>query len=238
MGADVTVFGRRCRAGPPPLPIAARFFVILLFASVLAACGGRHIAPTPGDRFNAVASWYGEPFHGRLTASGERYDMHGLTAAHRSLPFGTRLKVTNPENGRSSVVTVTDRGPFIRGRHLDLSYGAAKEIGLLGEGVGRVKVQILERDMRYQKRVMDRTMAVESSGSWIIQFGAFQDFANAARLKQGLDLETRGVTITATTIDGVVYHRVRLGPFISRDAALSLARSFAEEGYQAVILAH
>jgi rare lipoprotein A len=195
------------------------------------------MASAPGDRFGAVASWYGEPFHGRLTASGERYDMHGLTAAHRSLPFGTRLKVTNPENGQSSVVTVTDRGPFIRGRHLDLSYRAAKEIGLLGEGVGRVKVQILDRDMRYQKRVTDRTMAVESSGSWIIQFGAFQDFANAARLKQGLDLETRGVTITATTVDGVVYHRVRLGPFFSRDAALSLARSFAEEGYQAVIMA-
>jgi rare lipoprotein A len=174
---------------------------------LLGACGGRPITPTPGERFSAVASWYGEPFHGRLTASGERYNMHGLTAAHRSLPFGTRLKITNPETGRSSLVTVTDRGPFIRGRHLDLSYGAAKEIGLVGDGVGRVKVEVLDRDMRYQKRVTEGPTPVGPGGSFVIQFGAFQDLDNAARLKRALELEANGVTITQATVDGVVYHR-------------------------------
>jgi len=190
----------------------------------------------PGERFSAVASWYGEPFHGRLTASGERYDMHGFTAAHRSLPFGTRLKVTYPETGQSSEVTVTDRGPFVRGRNLDLSYAAAKEIGLVNEGVGRVRVEVLDRDMRYQKRVTEGPTPIGSGGSFVIQFGAFQDFDNAARLKRAIELEERGVTITQGTVDGIVYHRVRLGPFSSRDGAISRARSFAEEGYETVIV--
>ncbi len=217
--------------------VGARLFTILVVASVLAACGGRQISHTPGDRFNAVASWYGEPFHGRLTASGERYNMHGFTAAHRSLPFGTRLKVTNPGTGQSSVVTVTDRGPFVRGRHLDLSYGAAKEVGLVGEGVGRVNVQVLDRDMRYQKRVIEAPTSGGSASSFAIQFGAFQDFDNAARLKRALELETRGVTISGVTVDRVLYHRVRLGPFSSRDEALTRARAFAEEGYETIVVA-
>lgn len=194
---------------------------------------------SPGRRATAVASWYGEPFHGRLTASGERYDMHGFTAAHRSLPFGTRLKVTGETSGRSTVVTVTDRGPFIRGRHLDLSYGAAREIGLTGEGVGRVAVEVLDRDLRYRKRVIDTTVAqtVASSDSFAIQFGAFLDPENAGRLKQALELELKGVSITQVEVDGAVYHRVRLGPFASRDEAIGRARAFADEGYDTLIVA-
>lgn len=208
----------------------------LLAAVVLEACGGRTLTPAPGRQFTAVASWYGEPFHGRLTASGERYDMHGYTAAHRSLPFGTRLRVTNPETGRSSVVTVNDRGPFIRGRHLDLSYGAAREIGLVGDGVGRVTVEVLDRDVRYRKTVREDATP-GSSGGYAIQFGAFRDPENAVRLKQALELETQGVTISQATVEGAVYYRVRLGPLVSRDAALSRARAFAEEGYETMIVA-
>lgn len=204
--------------------------------TLLAACGGRPITPTPGGHFTAVASWYGEPFHGRLTASGERYDMHGFTAAHRSLPFGTRLKVTNPESGQASLVTVTDRGPFVRGRHLDLSYGAAKQIGLIGQGVGRVKVEVMDRDLRYVKRVTEAPMTVGRNSVFNIQFGAFQDLDNAVRLKQALELEAHGVSITQVTVDGVTYHRVRLGPFASRDEARSRARAFAEAGYEAMIV--
>jgi rare lipoprotein A len=220
----------RAAFGPPAA-------VVLFLTLLLTACGGRHVAPTPGEHFTAVASWYGEPFHGRLTASGERYNMHGFTAAHRSLPFGTRLRVMNPQTGKSSLVTVTDRGPFVRGRHLDLSYGAAKEIGLVGDGVGRVKVQVLDRDMRYQKRVAEGPMTVAGGSSFSIQFGAFQDLDNAARLKRALELETKNVTITQATVDGVLYHRVRLGPFASRDDAVLRARAFAEEGYETVIVA-
>jgi rare lipoprotein A len=183
-----------------------------------------------------VASWYGEPFHGRLTASGERYDMHGFTAAHRSLPFGTRLKVTSAATGRSSVVTVNDRGPFIRGRDLDLSYGAAKEIGLTGEGVGRVAVEVMDRDLRYRKTVTEEAMPVASGGSFAIQFGAFRDPENASRLKQALELESKGVSITQTVVDGAIYHRVRLGPFASRAEAIQRARAFADEGYDTLIV--
>ncbi|MBI3607185.1 MAG: septal ring lytic transglycosylase RlpA family protein [Nitrospirae bacterium] len=194
--------------------------------------------PEPGQRFSAVASWYGEPFHGRPTASGERFDMHGFTAAHRSLPFGTRLKVTDETTGRSAIVTVNDRGPFVRGRQMDLSYGAAREIGLVGEGVGRVSAEVLDRDLRYQKRVVDEADAVTtaSTGSFAIQFGAFRDPENAGRLKQALELESKDVSITQTVVDGAIYHRVRLGPFASRAEAIQRARAFADEGYDTLIV--
>lgn len=235
MGAGVTALSRRPRASRGA-GFAASLLATALATVLLPGCGGRHAAPTAGDSFKAVASWYGEPFHGRLTASGERYNMYGFTAAHRSLPFGTRLKVTNPQTGQSSVVTVTDRGPFIRGRHLDLSYGAAQQIGLVRGGVGRVSVNVLDRDMRYQKRVTESPMPAGSSGSFGIQFGSFQDAENAARLKQALELETHRVTVTQVTVDGVMYHRVRLGSFPSRDDALARARAFAEEGYETMIV--
>ena len=90
------------------------------------------------------ASWYGEAHHGRKTASGERYDMNELTAAHRSLPLGTRVRVTNVENDRSVVVRINDRGPFVRGRVIDLSRAAARELGHLGAGVFSVRIEVLE----------------------------------------------------------------------------------------------
>ncbi|MDP2173765.1 MAG: septal ring lytic transglycosylase RlpA family protein [Candidatus Cloacimonadaceae bacterium] len=98
----------------------------------------------PGERM--VASYYYGKFHGRKTASGERFDQYALTCAHKSLPFQTILKITNLKNGKTVVVRVTDRGPFIRGRDIDLSYAAAKEIGMLKTGVQRVDVQILENN--------------------------------------------------------------------------------------------
>jgi rare lipoprotein A len=88
-----------------------------------------------------VASWYGQKYHGRQTASGAVYDMYALTAAHKSLPFGTRLRVTHPGNRRSVVVEINDRGPFIRGRDLDLSLGAARALVMVDEGVARVHIE-------------------------------------------------------------------------------------------------
>ncbi len=89
------------------------------------------------------ASWYGKPFHGRLTANGERYNMYGMTAAHKTYALGTRLKVTNLRNRRSVIVRVNDRGPFHSTRKIDLSYGAAKKIGMIHKGVSRVKIEVL-----------------------------------------------------------------------------------------------
>ncbi len=91
----------------------------------------------------AKASWYGKPFHGRLTASGERYNMYKMTAAHRSYALGTVVKVTNLKNKRSVIVRVNDRGPFYRSREIDLSYGAAKKLGFVKKGVERVKIEVL-----------------------------------------------------------------------------------------------
>ena len=91
-----------------------------------------------------VASYYGKRFHGRLTANGERFDMNAMTAAHKTLPFGTRVLVTNPANGRSVMVRINDRGPFIRGRTIDLSRGAAEQIGMIRRGHARVQLDIVK----------------------------------------------------------------------------------------------
>jgi len=93
------------------------------------------------DRGTLKASWYGPKFHGKFTANGEVYDQMALTAAHKNLSFGTLLKITNPKNGKSVIVRINDRGPYIEGRELDLSKGAAIELGMLEKGVARVKVQ-------------------------------------------------------------------------------------------------
>jgi len=96
-----------------------------------------------GDTNEGYASYYGEEFNGRETASGEIYNMYDLTCAHRSLPFGTKLKVINTENGKSVIVRVNDRGPWVKGRIIDMSYQAAKEIGMLDTGTAWVKIKVV-----------------------------------------------------------------------------------------------
>ena len=90
-----------------------------------------------------IASWYGEEFHGRPTSSGEIFDMYKLTAAHKELPLGTRVLVTNLKNRKRVVVKINDRGPFVQGRIIDLSYGAAKKIGMLADGVVKVRIEVV-----------------------------------------------------------------------------------------------
>ena len=92
---------------------------------------------------SGAASWYGPKFHGRTTANGERFDMHALTAAHRTLPFGTKVRVVNPDSGKAVVVRINDRGPYAGHRVIDLSRKAAESIGLVSKGVGRVKLEVL-----------------------------------------------------------------------------------------------
>lgn len=126
------------------------FIGLLLLGS---ACGTSHkrgfYRPYAGKGEHAykavgIASWYGGKFHGRLTASGERYDMNQLTAAHRSLPFGAMLKITNLANGREVVVKVNDRGPFIRGRVIDLSKEAAERLAFLHAGTAKVRIEWIQ----------------------------------------------------------------------------------------------
>jgi rare lipoprotein A len=115
-----------CAHSPPPDPDAP-------------APGARPSRPARGEV--GLASFYGERFHGRTTASGARYDMRALTCAHPSAPFGTRLRVTDLETSRSVVVVVTDRGPFVRGRVVDLSLAAARTLGMVERGIARVRVE-------------------------------------------------------------------------------------------------
>lgn len=97
-------------------------------------------------------SWYGKKFHGRLTANGERYNMYDLTAAHKTLPFGTMVKVTNLRNKRSIIVRINDRGPFVKGRIIDLSYLAAKKLRYVNKGVEKLKVKVLYRQKKKKKK--------------------------------------------------------------------------------------
>jgi rare lipoprotein A len=127
-----------------PKHVAALAVVSLVIAT-LSACGtAPPVRESSGYRATGLASYYGKKFHGRRTASGERYNMNALTAAHRSLKFGSRVKVTNLKTKRSVVVRVNDRGPFVRGRIIDLSWAAAKRIGMIGDGVVRVEVRTVD----------------------------------------------------------------------------------------------
>lgn len=123
----------------------SRFYRFVALAVILSALGCFR-GPRPGHPGGAqygLASWYGRDFQGRPTASGEIFDMNDYTAAHRDLPFGTRVRVTNEANGRSVVVRINDRGPWAEGRILDLSYAAAKALGMLEAGVVRVRLEVL-----------------------------------------------------------------------------------------------
>jgi len=123
----------------------------LAVCALAAACASSKWAhpaapPEPGTRIVGLASWYGQRHQGHATASGETYDVNKLTAAHRTMPFGTRLRVTNVENGRSVVVRVNDRGPRKKDRVLDVSLAAARALGMVGDGVTRVEIVVLGAD--------------------------------------------------------------------------------------------
>lgn len=212
--------------------------IIMMGLALLVSCAKTPRIPTeeyehkPGGEY-VVASWYGEKFHGRPTSCGERYDMYGLTAAHKTMKFGTKLRVTNPDTDQSVVVTVTDRGPFIKGRDLDLSYGAAQKIGHVAKGVGKVYIEYLGRDMKYVKRVPFVERGV--SGALTVQVGAFTEPDNAARLKQGLEITYSDVHITTVELQGRKFYRVRVGKFNNSDSAYLTAEKLADEGYSAFI---
>jgi rare lipoprotein A len=117
----------------------------ILLASCASIDYGDYAEPY-GDSGYAVASWYGRELHGRRTSSGQRFDMHAFTCAHRTYPFGTKLKITNPANGKTVECVVNDRGPTSKKREIDLSYAAAKEIGIVGKGYTKVRIEYAGED--------------------------------------------------------------------------------------------
>ncbi len=203
--------------------------------SLLSSCATTKYEPYKGfpQETYGVASWYGPDFHGKPTSSGEIYDMHANTCAHKEYSFGTRLRVTNISNNKNVECIVNDRGPFIKGRDLDLSYACAKEIGLTGPGTGKVKIEHMGRDMKYVKEVLYFTGI--NHGPFTIQVGSFKEMPNATRLKTALDYRYKRVYIARADVKGEVYYRVRIGKFEAKDEADSLAKMLADEGYSILI---
>lgn len=171
-----------------------------------------------GFREEGMASWYGPGFHGRKTSSGEVFDMHGFTAAHRTMPLGIYLKVTNRENGRWVRVKVNDRGPFIRGRILDLSYGAAKALDMIGTGTAAVKIQVIGPEEGLPR--VDREKARER---YTVQVGAFVRKENALNLKLSLERHYQPVHIVIFQTPDRNYYRVRVGNLRTEEQAARLA---------------
>ena len=200
------------------LALAALFLVQI--AAIGCSANKRPAAPKSLERpiERGVASWYGTYFHGRLTANGERYDMHEMTAAHPTLPFGTRVQVRNVRNVRTAVVRINDRGPFKKSRVIDLSYAAAKMIGAVQPGTALVDVYLLA--------------AGGAPPHYTVQVGAFGEIERAAALKTSL---ARIYPETRVHADGN-WSRVQVGAFEDRQQAEDLRRELAALGMPSVVV--
>ena len=128
------------------------------------------------------ASWYGKPFHGRRTANGERYNMYNMTAAHRTYAMNTILKVTNLQNKKSVKVRVNDRGPFYLSRNIDLSYGAAKKLGLTKKGIGKVKIEVLHNNKKSPKSAQKKKRTINRDK--LVQIASFFNPKSAEKFKK------------------------------------------------------
>lgn len=174
---------------------------------------GETKAPKPSDEANqvppdtkpllvetGVASWYGAPYHNRRGSNGEIYDMHAMTAAHRTLPLGSIVRVTCIENGSSAMVRITDRGPFIEGRIIDLSQAAAQKIGLVQKGTTKVRLEVLKTPQ-----------PIEVGGRWAVQIGGFGSEENARDMAGHLSRRYRAAKVlTFSSPTGDWWVRVRV----------------------------
>jgi rare lipoprotein A len=207
----------------PTPPNKSRLLFIIGAILVLASCSRMRYFPG-ADVQKGLASWYGPEFHGKVTSNKEIYDMHDLTAAHPTLPFGTYVKVTNLDNGRSVVVRINDRGPFVKGRIIDLSYAAATKLGMSGAGVVPVVIEVLKK---YSPK--------KSSQKYFVQVGAFVTKKNAKSLKKDLLRRYRNVHISILKTSSQTYYRVRIKAR-NMEAAEKIAKKLLKEGYEAQVL--
>lgn len=216
------------------------FLILLLFSLPLVpACGPRHVvidkrAAPPQlpeakiekreskDVQYGVASWYGGEFHGRPTSSGEIYDMYQLTCAHNTLPLGTIVMVTNLENGRALELKVNDRGPFVKERILDVSYAAAQMLGMWEKGTALVKVEVI-------------SPGIEPVQRFALQVASFADETNAQKLAEQLRKNFESVYVAIVETLTQKYHRVRIGPFETREAAWVIAEKLSQMGFQVLV---
>ncbi len=213
--------------------------LLIIIFFLLTACGPRHIVidrkTLPPEKQEAkiekresrevqygVASWYGGEFHGRPTSSGEVYDMYQLTCAHNTLPLGTVVMVTNLENGRSLELKVNDRGPFVKERILDVSYAAAQMLGMWEKGTAPVKVEVV-------------SLTIEPIQRFTLQVGSFADETNAQRLAEQLRKSFENVFVATVETLTQKYHRVRVGQFETREAALVIAEKLSQMGFNVLL---
>lgn len=184
-----------------------------------------------GFRQNGIASWYGKKFHGRKTSNGEIYNMYAMTAAHKTLPLGVSVRVTHIQNGRSFVVRVNDRGPFVAGRIIDLSYAAAQQLGIVETGTARVRIEALGYQQTTQGKVSYRSPISYDSGSFAVQVGAFSVSENAYRLASRMRSRYGKSEVQTTIVNGHKLYRVRVGNFLSLAKAENAALNFASGGF-------
>ena len=215
---------------------------------------GRWYRPEEQPHYDetGTASWYGDQFNGRPTATGERFDMHALTAAHKTLPLPGLVEVTNLGNGRRIVVRVNDRGPFVEGRIIDLSRGSAEALGMLSAGVGQVRVRYLGRaprtgggtTLQYAEArpapapvpapvVAQPQDAAYGGEAWWIQAGAFSDRRAARRVADRLG--DRATVDVASAGDGALF-RVLVGPWPDPNAAEQARQAVIARGYADALL--
>ncbi|HEY3308416.1 MAG TPA: septal ring lytic transglycosylase RlpA family protein [Desulfuromonadaceae bacterium] len=162
------------------------------------------------------ASWYGSDFHGKPTSNGETYDMYAMTAAHKTLPLGVYVSVHNRDNGRKTVVRINDRGPFVKGRIIDLSYSAAKELGVVESGTAPVRIEALGYlDNSVKGKTFYRAPASYDRGSYGIQVGAFGKLGNARKMADEMKRSYGFSTIREALVGGTHYYRVRAGNYPS-----------------------
>jgi rare lipoprotein A len=183
--------------------------------------------PPVGWKERGVASWYGSKFHGKRTASGEIYNMYDLTAAHRWLPFGTLVKVINLRNHRAVVVRINDRGPFVKNRIIDLSYAAARALGMIGSGTAPVEI---ERLPDYYGEIK-----VAPKNGYYVQASSFLSRWRAQQLANMLTRHFGTVRIERANVNGIIYHRVKVGPYFSLKKARTVQRWLKRRGYTAII---
>ncbi|OGW16934.1 MAG: hypothetical protein A2072_05695 [Nitrospirae bacterium GWC1_57_7] len=206
--------------------------VVLLCASVLfAACAGtvpkgadpsETVAPQGGYVEEGLASWYGKDLQGRKTASGDIFDLNGLSAAHRLLPFGTRLLVTNLGTQQSVTVVVNDRGPFGEDRMLELSYAAARALGFLVQGAAQVKIESLQ--------------PIADGGEFTVQAANYAEEKSARALKDRLSKKFGNISILPFETNRGTFYRVRVGAYPSLEKAEIVAGRLALEGVEPLVL--
>jgi len=239
--------------------ISMKLVSCLILSLLLASCGGHttRVINTPetrelrgwqkpyevdGKRYNplrnhhgfqqrGIASWYGRKFHGRKTSNGEVYDMYGLSAAHKTLPMGVYVKVTHLKTGRQLTVRVNDRGPFVAGRIIDLSYGAAKQLGIVESGTAEIRLEALGYAQNNQGKVTYRSPSNYDKGSFAVQIGAFGVSANAYQLADRMKAIYGRAVVASSLSGGKKLYRVRIGDYNSLDQAENAATEFIAKGY-------